>query len=180
MKVPAWVLPLGILLTIGAWQWAEFVSSVNATGRSPGTAAQLSGATAPVSRAVESPRAEEPHAHAERGGAAHEPVPDRFRAMPNPLPALPEIVAKGQLAYQTYCWVCHGRGAQGNGPAAPGLDPRPYDLTSREVQKEPDGYLFYRISEGVKGTPMPAWKHSLDEQTRWAIIRYLKRGASSS
>lgn len=185
MRVPAWVLPLAILLTVGAWQWADVVSSLDAARRPPAAAAGPRGETAPVSSPAERPRLRLPGAapgtadprdvaHGERGGKEHGPVPDRYRTMPNAEPALPEIIARGQLAYQTYCWICHGRSGQGNGPAAPGLDPRPYDLTGGEVQKEPDGYLFYRISEGVKETPMPAWKHTLDERTRWAIVHYLR------
>lgn len=176
-RVPGWVFPLAILVTVLAWRWAEFISATDARWTARGDNPAATGVTAPVRGASGELGGAGPVAHAERGGQEHETVPRNSRTMPNPLPALPEVVAKGQLAFQTYCWVCHGRGAQGNGPAAPGLDPRPYDLTGREVQQEPDGYLFYRISEGIKGTAMPAWRHSLDEQTRWAIVRYLRTRA---
>jgi mono/diheme cytochrome c family protein len=51
------------------------------------------------------------------------------------------------------------------------LNPKPADWTSRRVQDESDGELFWKITTG-RG-PMPAWRH-LPEADRWALVRYIR------
>ena len=63
------------------------------------------------------------------------------------------------------------REGQGDGAAAVALNPKPADWTSKRVQDESDGELFWKISNG-RGA-MPPWKH-LPEQDRWALIRYIR------
>ena len=41
----------------------------------------------------------------------------------------PEQVVVGAAVYKTYCAVCHGAGAKGDGPLADSLRVRPPDLT---------------------------------------------------
>jgi mono/diheme cytochrome c family protein len=45
------------------------------------------------------------------------------------------------------------------------------DWTSKKVQVESDGEIFWKISTG-RGA-MPSWKH-LPEAERWALVRYIR------
>ena len=89
----------------------------------------------------------------------------------NPLPADAKSVAQGQKLAQVNCASCHGAKGKGDGVAAVALNPKPADWTSKKVQKESDGEIFWKISTG-RGA-MPAWKH-LPENDRWALIRYIR------
>jgi DMSO reductase family type II enzyme heme b subunit len=87
----------------------------------------------------------------------------------------------GKALYQRKCALCHGEAGDGQGPAAPLLDPRPRDFTkgkykirTSESGKGPtDADLFRVISEGMPGTSMPGWK-VLPERDRWGLVAYLK------
>ncbi len=37
-----------------------------------------------------------------------------------------------------------------------------------------DGAMFYIVSKGIEGTPMPAWEKTLSEEQRWQVITFLK------
>jgi len=69
------------------------------------------------------------------------------------------------------CVPCHGTSHKGDGPAAAALPTKPADWTSDKVQKETDGEIFWKISNG-RG-PMPPWKH-LPEKQRWEIVNYIR------
>ena len=101
------------------------------------------------------------------------PVPITARFLQNPVVDNPGTIAAGRALYQANCAVCHGPKGLGDGPAAFTLNPRPFNLQVHVPQHAP-GELFYWISEGVAGTPMPAWKDKLNETERWEIIRYLQ------
>jgi hypothetical protein len=47
------------------------------------------------------------------------------------------------------------------------LNPKPADWTSKKVQDETDGEIFWKITAG-RG-PMPAWRH-FPESDRWALV----------
>jgi cytochrome c oxidase cbb3-type subunit I/II len=82
--------------------------------------------------------------------------------------------AQGKLLFTQKCLPCHGCSGNGEGPYARHTLTRPANLNER-IQRYPgDYYQFWRVSEGVSGTAMPAWKLSLSEQDRWLIITYEK------
>ncbi len=91
----------------------------------------------------------------------------------NPVPATPQSVRTGQRLYQQHCQVCHGPEGRGDGPAAATLRPRPADL--RRTARFPDSLLFLRITEGLPGTAMPAFRDTLTEEERWHVVNYLRR-----
>jgi cbb3-type cytochrome oxidase cytochrome c subunit len=78
-----------------------------------------------------------------------------------PFPALAVVKAspEGERLMQQNCQSCHGRDADGKGPGAAGLQPKPRDLASHE-------YTTARLSRvlwnGVAGTAMPAWRDFSD------------------
>jgi mono/diheme cytochrome c family protein len=98
-------------------------------------------------------------------------APPAEKAKKNPLPSDKKVVDQGAKLAQVNCVSCHGAKGKGDGAAAAALNPKPADWTSRKVQDESDGELFWKISNG-RG-PMPPWKH-LPENDRWALVRYIR------
>jgi high-affinity iron transporter len=78
-------------------------------------------------------------------------------------------VAPAQALYSAQCANCHGAQGRGDGPAAPGLDPRPTDFqdAQRAAVRSVFG-LYNTISAGVGGTAMPGFGH-LSAEERWAL-----------
>ncbi len=97
-------------------------------------------------------------------------APEAEKAKKNPLPSDKKVIEQGEKVAKTNCASCHGAKGKGDGVAAAALNPKPADWTSKRVQAETDGELFWKISNG-RG-PMPPWKH-LPENDRWAVIRYI-------
>jgi copper transport protein len=93
--------------------------------------------------------------------------------IPNPVPAAPASVARGQELYQQNCTICHGLGGRGDGPLARTLNPRPADLRVH-VSQHTEGQLWLWISDGVPGTAMPAFRGSFSDEDRWNLINYLE------
>ena len=98
-------------------------------------------------------------------------APAADKAKKNPVAAGANVVAAGKNVAQTNCVSCHGPGGKGDGPAAVALNPKPADWTSKRVQDESDGELFWKISNG-RGA-MPPWKH-LPENDRWSVIHFIR------
>lgn len=72
--------------------------------------------------------------------------------------------ATGASLYARRCAICHGERGDGNGPAAPSLDPRPRDFrlgrfrfvsTRNGVPSRED--ILRTIREGLPGTSMPSF-----------------------
>src|SRR5207302_852577 len=78
---------------------------------------------------------------------------------------------QGRKVAQINCVTCHGAKGKGDGAAAVALNPKPADWTSKAVQDDTDGELFWKISTG-RGA-MPAWRH-LPEKDRWALVGYIR------
>jgi len=94
----------------------------------------------------------------------------------------PEVLRQGKAVYQHYCWPCHGLDGGGDGPVANTLNPRPRDFTQAHFKLRSTGFgelptdadLYRTISRGIPGTAMPAWKHRLTGDERWAVLHYIK------
>ncbi len=98
------------------------------------------------------------------------PVVDR----PNPVPATTASLTAGERIYRQQCDACHGVTGAGDGPAAAGLRPRPVDLRVHVAAGHSDGFFFYWISEGFKGTAMPAFKNRLSVEERWHVVNFIR------
>lgn len=95
------------------------------------------------------------------------------QASSNPFPADAQSLSIGQQLYSRNCLVCHGEFGTGNGPLAPGLDPRPTDL-SVHVPFHPEAGLVRFIAKGIQGTSMAPWESTLTPEEIWHIINYIK------
>jgi mono/diheme cytochrome c family protein len=102
--------------------------------------------------------------------AAEWKAPASAKALKNPVERAAGLKA-GKSLFDTDCAMCHGKTGKGDGPAGAALNPKPENLAGKEVQRQTDGELFWKISEG-RGA-MPAWK-SLAEKDRWSLVRYIR------
>lgn len=89
---------------------------------------------------------------------------------------------KGQQLYEGACLPCHGVEGEGNGPAAPALNPKPKDFTSGwyEFRSTPHGQMptdediARSISRGIPRTRMPAFGGIFSEDEILDIVQYIK------
>jgi mono/diheme cytochrome c family protein len=98
----------------------------------------------------------------------------------NPLPASPEVLAKGRQLFNNYCIVCHGALANGLGYIVPKMT-QPPALIAGAPLLFTDGRIFSIITSGQGN--MPSYQTELDPAQRWAIIHYvrvLQRAANPS
>jgi mono/diheme cytochrome c family protein len=84
----------------------------------------------------------------------------------------PELVEKGKASFAKNCATCHGKGGEGDGPAAKALKPPPENLVTHPMKGGAPA-VFEVLGKGVKGTGMIAFKHLPDEE-RWAIAYFVE------
>ena len=95
-------------------------------------------------------------------------APASAKSLKNPVKG----VDNAKKLVETNCASCHGTSGHGDGPAAAALPPpKPANWTAANVQKQTDGEIFWKISNG-RGA-MPPWKH-LPENERWALVNYIR------
>ncbi len=101
-------------------------------------------------------------------------APKSADKLKNPLAGIMEATKKGKKLFSDNCYECHGDSGLGNGPSAYMLDPKPANLTSEKVQKQSDGAIFWKISEGDNGA-MVSYKDSFSEKQRWQLVNYIRQ-----
>lgn len=99
---------------------------------------------------------------------------DPGRTLQNPIERTPESVERGATLFARNCASCHGDTGAGDGPLADTLPAPPANFTVH-VPFHPDGVLFAWITDGIRGTGMPAWRNQLGEQERWDLVNFLRR-----
>jgi mono/diheme cytochrome c family protein len=92
-------------------------------------------------------------------------------AMVNPLSPTPEVLARGQKLYMTFCVVCHGPTGDGQGYIVPKF-PQPPQLYSDRAVNWTDGRIFHMITRGLN--LMPSYAAQILPEDRWAIVYYVR------
>jgi mono/diheme cytochrome c family protein len=77
-------------------------------------------------------------------------------------------VNKGKDLYLKNCKSCHGDAGKNN--VLP-LVPPPVDISSEKMQKNTEGELYYKITNG-RGA-MPQFKATISDDDRWRIVNYI-------
>ncbi|WDT76337.1 MAG: cytochrome c [Candidatus Manganitrophus sp.] len=118
---------------------------------------------------------------------ALKPVPKAYadKHMPKGWWTDPKIVEEGKKLFETVmlefeykgkkeevkegCATCHGIDPKKDRPKQRGA--RDFRVP-KKMNQYSDSYWFWRVSEGVPKTKMPAWKDKLKEEEIWKIIAY--------
>ncbi len=93
-------------------------------------------------------------------------------------PEIADLTLKESLGQELFianCAFCHGGNGKGKNWIGSFLEPRPRDLSGREIRSISDQALFDMISEGVPDTTMPAWKSVLTKEQIEALVVYIRR-----
>ncbi|HKV38217.1 MAG TPA: cytochrome c [Blastocatellia bacterium] len=91
----------------------------------------------------------------------------------NPVPATDENIALGLDHYDAHCAQCHG--SMGKGDSDKGKAVHAADLTSEAVQSKSDAQLFHAVAYGVRGSAMPAFRHSHSPDEIWHVILFVRK-----
>ena len=99
-------------------------------------------------------------------------APENTAGLKSPLPPQPEVIAQGRALYMDRCVDCHGNKGKGDGPGAADLEHRPPDLGHKKMMEQPEGALFWKITQGRR--PMPAYGKKLTEEQRWQLVQFIR------
>jgi|SRR3972149_1856689 len=91
----------------------------------------------------------------------------------NPVAKSDKVLAAAKKSFETNCVACHGPKGLGDGEAGRNLPVKPANWTTPDVQKQTDGDLYWKITNGRAGGYMPPWKH-LPDNERWGLVHYLR------
>ncbi|MBO0698757.1 MAG: c-type cytochrome, partial [Zavarzinella sp.] len=103
---------------------------------------------------------------------------DETRSAAAELGLTPDRLAAGSKLFRRLCQECHGAGGDGRGPTAPWLTPHPRDFRQGAFKFTSTGKkptradLFRTLTNGLPGTPMPAWGMRSEEE-RHRLIDYV-------
>lgn len=90
----------------------------------------------------------------------------------NPYPPGPHSIEQGESIFSRECRQCHGKSGLGNGDLAPTFGYPVTDLTSRDVMRQRDGALYWKIRKGRRD--MPGYRHVLSKEEVWHVINYMR------
>jgi cytochrome c len=90
----------------------------------------------------------------------------------SPLPVTMLSLERGRERFNIYCSPCHGRVGDGQGiMVSRGYVPPPSFHDDR-IRVLSDGHIFDVITNGIRN--MPAYRHQIPPEDRWAIVNYLR------
>ena len=99
-------------------------------------------------------------------------APSIAESYKNPFVGNENATQVGKKLYSQFCAICHGKKGKGEGVAGMALKPRPADFTKDFIQKQSDGAIFWKMTEGKP--PMAAYKTTLTEEQRWQLVNYIR------
>lgn len=101
----------------------------------------------------------------------HWVAPSEERNRINPVSFSEKSVLAGQTFYLQNCTDCHGVKADGNGPDADDMEPRPSNLAAMAGHHS-DGDMAWKIKKG--NGSMPAWEDILSEKQVWNLVNFIQ------
>ena len=104
-------------------------------------------------------------------GATPEEAERAGRELQNPIPRTARTAADGQVLFETFCVVCHGKSGAGDGPLIPRI-PNPPSYSSERVRAMPVGRIFHVITFG--SGRMPSYASQVSPADRWLIAAHVQ------
>lgn len=112
--------------------------------------------------------------------ALHASVKDSLD-LKSPLPVNDDTLIGGAKVYNGNCAMCHGAFQQPKPDLAKFMFPPPPQLLADEkMTKDPEGELYWKITNGIRMTGMPAFEQIIDQNRRWQVTLLLKHADSLS
>jgi mono/diheme cytochrome c family protein len=100
-------------------------------------------------------------------------APAEYDKKANPVKSDEASIAAGKALWTKNCQSCHGKTGMGDGPKAAGLKTPSGDFTTEAFQKQSDGSIFYKTSEGRND--MPSFKKKIpDQDDIWNLVNYIR------
>ncbi|MEO7529923.1 MAG: cytochrome c [Sediminibacterium sp.] len=100
-------------------------------------------------------------------------VPDKFEKMSSPVKSDPSSLKEGKELWVKHCQSCHGKAGLGDGSKAGQLKTEPGDFSVAAFQKQSNGALFYKISEGR--VDMASFKKKVEgDEDIWNLVNYIR------
>ena len=94
-------------------------------------------------------------------------APPEAASKKNPLSEKPQAVGGGKKLFLRNCVECHGEDGSGI------VKKHAADLQLPVVQKQADGILFWKITNGNTDRGMPSFSN-LPEMQRWQLVLFLR------
>ncbi|MBI2212549.1 MAG: c-type cytochrome [Acidobacteria bacterium] len=110
-------------------------------------------------------------------GSSVKPPANRVVPQTNPVAYTPDSVKRGEEIFLNRCWGCHGKKADGHGPNAVDIHPRPRNLRNTPfVRSLSYARLHESIKYGVQGTAMPAagYDFALGDKSIGDLVNYIE------
>jgi len=85
----------------------------------------------------------------------------------------PQRIALGAQRYAVLCVGCHLAPGVTKSDVRQGLYPHPPNLAQEELQKAPRA--FWIVKHGIKMSAMPAWGKTLDDETIWNVVAFVRK-----
>jgi mono/diheme cytochrome c family protein len=85
----------------------------------------------------------------------------------------PERIALGAQRYAALCVGCHLAPGVTKSDIRQGLYPHPPNLAQEDLQQAQRA--FWIIKHGIKMSAMPAWGKSLDDETIWDVVAFVRK-----
>jgi mono/diheme cytochrome c family protein len=102
-------------------------------------------------------------------------IPEDAKTTTNPLTVDEKLVEAGKALFTSKCKRCHGPGGLGDGPDGDPDAQEDMNLTvAKRAANNPDGVVFYKISNGRKKPKMPAFKEDLSKDQIWTIVAFVQ------
>ncbi|HEY8320550.1 MAG TPA: cytochrome c [Candidatus Baltobacteraceae bacterium] len=92
----------------------------------------------------------------------------------SPLQPTAENLAAGVKLYAGNCAVCHGVASGPGTNIARGFYQFAPQFGRHGVTDDPIEETYWKITHGIRLTPMPAYSHTLDDTARWQVALFLK------
>ena len=91
----------------------------------------------------------------------------------SPLTVDDKVLAIGKKIFTDKCQKCHGPKGLGDGPDADPDHAEDMNLTNpKRADRNPDGVVFYKVSNGRRSPKMPAFKEDLSKEQIWSVVAY--------
>ena len=89
------------------------------------------------------------------------------------IPYAAPSLAAGLRHFEENCAACHGVSGHGDGPLASSMPIKPADLSAPHTALHTAGDLYWWVTHGFEGSPMPGFGDVLTDNDRWDIINFL-------